>query len=537
MNTLVFRPALFVLALLGLAACGKAEMPTTTPPTSATGENLGGPTGTRRLGGPADADGEQREGQYDAGGAQETGVVRDTGSGGGERPDAPFSPGVDAQVRPIDAPSESRPDAGRMEPACMGSCTPGTTGMCGRCGSRVCKNDCMWGVCENEGLCAAGEARSCGKCGTETCSATCQWSGSCDRQGTCTPGSMEACGNCGTRACLAACTWTLCGNEGTCAANQTRACGKCGVERCGGGSGCGWTGVCESQGACAPGETRSCGNCGTETCGSNCRWSGTCSGEGVCKAGITGTCGNCGRGSMTCTSTCQWGACAGASTACTPGTTQACGNCMGGTQTCTNMCDWGACSGASGCAPGATEACGNCNQGTRTCSNTCAWSACAGAGECSAGMIEDCATVPQIRICGNACSWGQCSCQGSPGGWNGCRGSGCLVCAENTVDFPYYFSNHPLCDRNDTCGGLFLPCNLNCPTPTDADKAPVAGACNGTSGQWAGCRGNGCAVCTEKLVGYPKYMANHPRCVANPTCAGLFGTCNSYCPAPSAADQ
>lgn len=66
-------------------------------------------------------------------------------------------------------------------------------------------------------------------------------------------------------------------------------------------------------------------------------------------------------------------------------------------------------------------------------------------------------------------------CDGSPGVWNGCRGTGCWVCTENLVEFPRYFQNHPSCLPNDTCEGLFFQCNAACPEPTDADRAAATG--------------------------------------------------------------
>lgn len=56
-------------------------------------------------------------------------------------------------------------------------------------------------------------------------------------------------------------------------------------------------------------------------------------------------------------------------------------------------------------------------------------------------------------------------------------------------------------------------------------------------GQWAGCRGNGCAVCQEQLAGYDCYLEHHPRCALNTTCAGQFFTCNADCPQPTNADR
>jgi hypothetical protein len=70
-------------------------------------------------------------------------------------------------------------------------------------------------------------------------------------------------------------------------------------------------------------------------------------------------------------------------------------------------------------------------------------------------------------------------CQGAPHGtpdtarWDGCRGSGCWVCAEKvpTTQYPRYFENHPLCQRNTTCGGEYYTCGVNCPKPTAIDQA------------------------------------------------------------------
>jgi len=68
--------------------------------------------------------------------------------------------------------------------------------------------------------------------------------------------------------------------------------------------------------------------------------------------------------------------------------------------------------------------------------------------------------------------------------------------------------------------------------------APVAGgACDGTDGQWNGCRGSGCAVCTDQVAAYPNYFRNHPRCQANTTCAGAYYQCNAACPAPDETDR
>ncbi|HYO74152.1 MAG TPA: hypothetical protein VEU33_49580 [Archangium sp.] len=74
------------------------------------------------------------------------------------------------------------------------------------------------------------------------------------------------------------------------------------------------------------------------------------------------------------------------------------------------------------------------------------------------------------------------------------------------------------------------------PEPVSSEVSAAA-YCDGTPGQWAGCRGNGCAVCAELVANYPKYFVNHPSCSRNTTCAGESFACNSACPAPTAADM
>jgi hypothetical protein len=154
---------------------------------------------------------------------------------------------------------------------------------------------------------------------------------------------------------------------------------------------------------------------------------------------------------------------------------------------------------------------------------------------CDAKFSQCNASCPVPTAADKEPAAGQCN--GTAGSWAGCRGNGCAVCGEKLVAYPFYFANHPKCVRNDGCAGQFFICNADCPAPTATDTAPPAGTCNGTTGQWAGCRGNGCLVCDEKVVDYPNYFKNHPNCVRNPTCAGVFGTCNSNCPAPTSADR
>jgi hypothetical protein len=60
--------------------------------------------------------------------------------------------------------------------------------------------------------------------------------------------------------------------------------------------------------------------------------------------------------------------------------------------------------------------------------------------------------------------------------------------------------------------------------------------CEGVAGQWQGCRGTGCSVCSELVASYPCYFQNHPNCASNDICGGLYFTCSDACPAPTQAD-
>lgn len=124
------------------------------------------------------------------------------------------------------------------------------------------------------------------------------------------------------------------------------------------------------------------------------------------------------------------------------------------------------------------------------------------------------------------------TCNGTFGQWSGCRGTGCSVCWEFVSSYPYYFINHPSCIPNSNCQGQYFTCNEACPAPSSADFQ-----CNGTQGQWSGCRGTGCSVCAELVAEYPCYFQNHPACIQNTNCQGAYFTCNANCPAPTEADR
>jgi hypothetical protein len=75
---------------------------------------------------------------------------------------------------------------------------------------------------------------------------------------------------------------------------------------------------------------------------------------------------------------------------------------------------------------------------------------------------------------------------------------------------------------------------------TDLDETdPDAGGgmCGGSSGNWAGCGGDDCGVCAEKLAEFPRYLENHPACNPSSRCSGAYTTCDADCPTPTDADR
>jgi len=61
---------------------------------------------------------------------------------------------------------------------------------------------------------------------------------------------------------------------------------------------------------------------------------------------------------------------------------------------------------------------------------------------------------------------------GTSGNWSACRGSGQYVCVEkvDSATYPRYWTNHPSCTKNTTCGGRYYACNALCPPPSDIDR-------------------------------------------------------------------
>jgi hypothetical protein len=116
--------------------------------------------------------------------------------------------------------------------------------------------------------------------------------------------------------------------------------------------------------------------------------------------------------------------------------------------------------------------------------------------------------------------------------WPGCYvDQPCSVCASAIKNYPLYLLRHPQCESFYACDhGTQSACSSDCPKPGPADQ------CDGTVGNWKGCRGLGCYVCTELTADYPNYFVNHPFCISNSTCEAQYFTCSAACPKPTDAD-
>jgi len=124
------------------------------------------------------------------------------------------------------------------------------------------------------------------------------------------------------------------------------------------------------------------------------------------------------------------------------------------------------------------------------------------------------------------------TCNGTPGQWSGCRGTGCNVCAELVSNAPCYFRNHPNCNSNTTCGGSYFTCNANCPAPSGADfdcHRCGDGTCN-TDETAASCPADCPQVCGDGFCGPGENCGNCPgdcgscscgTCADGSTCCGV----------------
>jgi hypothetical protein len=80
--------------------------------------------------------------------------------------------------------------------------------------------------------------------------------------------------------------------------------------------------------------------------------------------------------------------------------------------------------------------------------------------------LDDVQTACRLRIPSRA----ECSLQ-DPSGFTGCSDGGCIVCADVTKAYPYYFQWHPCCEPNFACAtSLRVKCNERCPAPSAQDQ-------------------------------------------------------------------
>jgi hypothetical protein len=129
----------------------------------------------------------------------------------------------------------------------------------------------------------------------------------------------------------------------------------------------------------------------------------------------------------------------------------------------------------------------------------------------------DCSSVGSMNDKTSSREWRHL-CEGVAGQWQGCRGTGCSVCAELVANYPCYFQNHPNCTSNSLCGGQYFTCSDACPAPTQADT------CNNTC--------NVTATCANAGGGSVSCSSNNGDCFAVDNCYVVCDGIFSYCPNP-----
>lgn len=132
--------------------------------------------------------------------------------------------------------------------------------------------------------------------------------------------------------------------------------------------------------------------------------------------------------------------------------------------------------------------------------------------------FPDCSSLGTFNDKASAREWHH-QCEGVAGQWQGCRGTGCSVCSELVANYPCYFQNHPNCQPNDICGGLYFTCSDACPAPTQADTCSTScqatASCANAGGGTAFCSGsnNSCFAvddCYASCDGFQYYCPNPP---------------------------
>lgn len=132
--------------------------------------------------------------------------------------------------------------------------------------------------------------------------------------------------------------------------------------------------------------------------------------------------------------------------------------------------------------------------------------------------LPDCSSVGTMNDKTSSRQWHH-TCEGVAGQWQGCRGTGCLVCAELVASYPCYFQNHPNCASNSTCDGLYFTCSDACPAPTQADTCEPPPSCNAT----ASCSGAG---------GGTAFCSGTTDCFSVDNCYAYCDGNYFYCPSP-----
>jgi hypothetical protein len=414
--------------------------------------------------------------------------------------------------------------------ACVTACNNGFH-LCGStCASNLavatCGTSCTACTAPGGGGSATCENGTCGAscpAGTRLCLGTCIGPSSpCNES--CPTGTHNCSGQCLSDSSVNSCGTTSCT---TCPAPANA------TPTCAGGS-CGWTcnasyrtcnNACIPSGSCCtatdcPGATNGTATCSAgHTCGITCKTGyhlcGNVCSDNTSIASCGAACSACNvpaGGSASCTNGVCGAGCPNGYTLCANECipiSRACnGSCLSGTHNCSGQClpnsSPSSC-GATSCTPCPAPA-----NATATCTNgTCGYQCNSNYQPCKGACIPSGSCCDNTDCSGGTCLSGTCC----PAGQTNCDGT--------CVDLQASAAN---------CGACHAACSLSCNQGTCED-------CSGTSGNWDGCRGSGCWVCSEAVMGFPKYFQNHPHCAKNDTCMNVFYTCNSKCPPPSAADM
>jgi len=140
------------------------------------------------------------------------------------------------------------------------------------------------------------------------------------------------------------------------------------------------------------------------------------------------------------------------------------------------------------------------------------------------GVSETVFQCPEHFVCANG------GCQPTLGycGYSSrCVGNAVQTCTDAAQ------AGQPVTETLSECGQAFLCVQATCQAINSIEEVCLVTP----EGPWAACRGSGCAVCAEKVEGYPLYFRRRPGCIPNTTCNGEYFSCRTGCTQPTSDDR